>query len=153
MFESRRWLVVAGLFALVVAGAFAVLRSGKRLPRVAQRNLDEYIVKIAGEGTDYEVLSVQRSPGQAGDADMLATVTFTGHSGAVSGCPDPSGGEATWCVVLDRGVADGEYSHFLVQQLGGIYNVGELEATEQATFEYFGCTNWDQGARMASTTR
>jgi hypothetical protein len=49
-------------------------------------------------------------------------------------------------VVLDREITSekgSEYSHFLVQNLGVLWQVNGLTESEEGEFIHAGCNNWD----------
>ncbi len=135
------------LFILTCLLLLATACSGRAdaLPVTGQEELQHRIEEFAAGSVSYEISSIQKAPGYS-DTEVNTDRTFTGSSNQISGCPQDNGGREMWCVVLDREITSpsgAPYSHFLVQRLGGIWNVSELGDSEMDRFTDVGCQNWN----------
>jgi len=138
--EVKRCAILGLLLAVLSLCSLPGCRSGG-LPQPARTALDESIAKLAGSVPDYKIVSAQPAPGTQEEINI-----DTSRSHEAGRCPPNWGGEETWCVVIDRSIANSEghpVSHFLITRQGSSWDVEALTDSDAGVFEYFGCSNWD----------
>lgn len=131
------------LGAVVLSGLviFSVINGRRNLPKGAQRVLANYTLEIA-PGSEYHIASARKANLDTGSPDIQRQITFTGNANAVSGCPDISGSQEVWCVVLEKPVAGA--SHFVLTRSGGIWRAEPVLAENFVdVFKFVGCENWE----------
>lgn len=133
--------IILGAVVLLVLVIFSVVNGERSLPKGAQRVLAKYSLEME-PGSEYHIDSVRKANLDTGNPDIQRQITFTGNANAVSGCPDISGSQEVWCVVLKKPVAG--CSHFVLTRSGGIWRVEPVLAENFIdVFKFVGCENWE----------
>jgi hypothetical protein len=133
--------VILGAVVLLVLVIFSVVNGGHNLPKGAQRVFAKYALEME-PGSEYHIDIARKAKLDTGNPDIQRQITFTGNANAVSGCPDISGSQEVWCVVLEKPVAG--CSHFVLTRSGGIWRVEPVLAENFVdVFKIVGCENWE----------
>jgi hypothetical protein len=131
--------VILGAVVLSVLVIFSVVNGGRNLPKGAQRVLAKYTLEIE-PGFEYHIDSARKANLETDNPDIQRQITFTGNANAVSGCPDISGSQEVWCVILEKPIAG--YSHFVLTRSGGIWRAEPVLAENFTdVFKFVGCEN------------
>ena len=143
MINSKRPLRARCILSCVVLSLVLVSCGSSALPASAKSALDECIKDLSGRQVEYEIVSAQKARGAPEDASLEEALAGREREAGV--CPPGGEGEETWCVKIDRAIADEEgtsVSHFLVRRLGRTWQAEELADSEKGVYHYSGCDNW-----------